>query len=366
MATETETKVDDVKPAEVKPAVVDERAVDLANQCESAIQMSAKAESDIAASHSLETYAKAGRAHFETIKCTKASLDYGREKAGLTSSWNASEYENVVDSITRRVRATNPELFENFDAIKEKPSAPSLNRERIQARILVALVADALLPLVGEGIWRLPYRIFFNYLRAERVFSFSKTKVVGELVVENMEFLKTHLGLMVEGKSSSASFLNALKAHFDSIDRAAKEAADANLTPDQRKLRDVGKKAGKIASTEIAKVGSVKKKLAQYLGEALSGTVPPEEVAKMVSTAAKTAKVVVPIGKMNVATLTPAELSNFLQQVVTRGGATLDDRKKLILTIIRHGSELAERRQQKRDAKAAAASNGVSAMALAV
>ena len=68
----------------------------------------------------------------------------------LSTTWTPAHYDDVIDSITRRVRAENPELFENFDALKEKPSNPSHSRERIHERVLVGLVADALVTLIGD------------------------------------------------------------------------------------------------------------------------------------------------------------------------------------------------------------------------
>ncbi len=359
----TEKKIEEQKP-ETTVKAVDEKAVKLANLEEDALKRSAQAESKIAASQSLRTYAEAGKAHLESIKCGKASLDYESERDGVASKWMPSSYDDVVDSITRRVRATNPELFADFDALKEKSSAPSKNRERIHNRVLVGIVADALVPLLGDRTWEIPYRLVANYLVADRVFKFSKAEVVGELRQDNVEFLKTQLGLLVDKKSNTASFLNALRAHFDGVDQAASDAANANLTPDERKLRESAAKEGKKAAKKEQTVGAIRSKLAQYMGTALSGTVSPDEVAKIIKTAAKTAKVTLPLGKMNPETITPAELSSFLQQVITKGGRSIEERKKLRMTIIRHGSELAERAASK--AKQKAALNGKPALAAAI
>ena len=79
-----ESKTTEQKP-ESQP--VDERAVKLANASESAIRVSAQAEAKIAASHSLATYAEAGRAHLDSIKCGKAGIDYECEKRGVPTTW---------------------------------------------------------------------------------------------------------------------------------------------------------------------------------------------------------------------------------------------------------------------------------------
>ena len=64
---------------------------------------------------------------------------------------------------------------------------------------------------------------------------------------------------------------------------------------------------------------------------------------------------------MNPETITPSELSSFLQQVITKGGRSIDERKKLRMVIVRHGSELAERAANK--AKQKALHNGKPALA---
>ena len=224
----------------------------------------------------------------ESIKCGKASLDYESERDGVASKWMPSSYDDVIDSITRRVRATNPELFADFDALKEKSSAPSKNRERIHNRVLVGMVADALVPLLGDRTWEIPYRLVANYLVADRMFKFSKAEVVGELRQDNVEFLKTQLGLLVDKKSNTASFLNALRAHFDEVDQAASDAANANLTPDERKLRADGREGRQEGCEERAdcRRDSARSSRSTW-ARALSGTVSPDEVAKIIKTAAK-------------------------------------------------------------------------------
>ena len=156
----------DSAPVEAKPleAKVDEVAVRLASASEQALAQSAKAEGDIIASQRLDVYATAGLAHLETIKCGKAIIDHACEVRGVASTWTVSYYEDQIDTITTRVRATHPELFVNFDAISEKQSPPSKNRERIHTRILVGLVAQSLAALIGEKVWSLPYRLVANYL----------------------------------------------------------------------------------------------------------------------------------------------------------------------------------------------------------
>jgi hypothetical protein len=355
----TETKVEEQKPETVK--AVDQMAVKLANLEEEALKRSAQAESKIVASQSFKTYSDAGNAHLESIKCGKASLDYESERDGVASKWMPSSYDDVIDSITRRVRATNPEVFADFEALKEKSAAPSKNRERIHNRVLVGMVAEALVPLLGDRTWEIPYRLVANYLVADRVFKFSKAEVVGELRQDNVEFLKTQLGLLVDKKSNTASFLNALRGHFDQVDQAASDAANAHLTPEERKRKASAASAGKTAAKKVQSESAVKTKLTQYVNTALSGQVSPEEVAKIIRTAAKTAKVTLPLGKMNPETITPAELSSFLQQVITKGGRSIDERKKLRLVIARHGSELADKARNK--AKEKAVHNGKPALA---
>ena len=149
-------------------------------------------------------------------------------------------YDQNIDSITNMVRATNPELFEGFRRLQGKVIDIGSQQEpaaQLAPAILVFMVADSLVSVVGEGVWSLPYRLFANYLIAERIFKFSKVDVVGGLRIENVEFLKTQLGLLIEKKSNTSSFLNALKHHFGEVDKAAVDAANAHLTPEERKLR---------------------------------------------------------------------------------------------------------------------------------
>lgn len=333
--------------AKVTPPAVDQRALKLASDSENAIAASAQAEADIAASQTLEVYAKAGRAHHESIKLGKAEIDYSCEKRGVPSIWTGSDYDTVIDTITRRVRAMNPELFMDFDAIKEDGKTPkaSNSSERIHTRILVACVADALVALISDKVWKLPYRLVANYLRAERIYTFNKKDVSGALRPENAEFLKINLQRVADGGMTSKEFLIALQNHYAAIDKATVDAANAHLTPQEREVKAKASAAGAKAAKKEQDVGSVRKSLSRDLATALSGVLPPADVADMVRDAAKAAKVSLPIGKMNPKTITPSELGSFLEQVITQGGATQEERKKLRQVIMRYGSELDQKRR---------------------
>ena len=122
---------------------------------------------------------------------------------------------------------------------------------------------------------------------------------------ENAEFLKTQLMLLVDGKSTTAGFLNALKGHYAELDKAAADAASANLTADERTKLAKAAQAGKAAGEQVQRVGAVKKKLAQYVSTALNGVVAPDEVIKIVKDAAKVANVPLAFGKLNPKTISP-------------------------------------------------------------
>jgi hypothetical protein len=355
----------DSAPAPKPEAKIDEIAVRLANASEQALVASAKAEGDILSSQRLDVYAKAGIAHLESIRCGKASIDHECEVRGVASSWNPSCYEATIDSITKRVRAAHPELFTNFDALAEKPVKSSHANERIHTRILVGLVAQSLAALIGEKVWSLPYRLVANYLVADRVFKFSKQDVVGELRIENVEFLRTQLGMVADGKATAASFLAALKAHFSAIDQAVLDEANSKLTPAERESKAKTQEAVASASEKQDKIAKVRKTLSVYLAKACNGAMSPDEIATAVKEAAKTAKVNLPIGKMDPRTITPAELSSFLDQVALKGGSSKEERKALKQIIMKHGSALAEQAIAKHKLSAAVNGHAKPAMAMA-
>ena len=348
MATEEKVEAPvEVKPAEVKPVVIDERKMRLMSACEVAIEASARAEADIAASKSLKTYAAAGLKHAETIRCEKAFVDYDCEKRGVATEWTPACYEKAIDKITRWSLVLSPELFGDFEALKEKSAPPSKNRERVHTRILVGLVSAALEAVLGEAVWLLPYGLVANYLIAEKLFKFSKADLGGSLVEANVEFLKTNLGLLASKATNTSSFLNALQTHFGEIKKAAEEAANAHLTPAERKLRVDAAAEGVKAVEAEKKTTAVREGFVKYLGQALAGNIAPDEVATMIASAAKSAKVSLPFGKLKPEELTVDDLDKFLESVVKRGGATQEIRRDLIKTIVKHGSRLEEQRKNK-------------------
>ena len=194
-----ETKVEGTDTVKPEPKKVDERAVALANQQEVALAKSAAMEGEIEASKKLSVYAAAGLAHVDTVTLWKASEDYACEKRGVATTWTPAKYDSAIGQITVRIRATSPEMFEDFDALKETPSkAPSNSNERIHTRLKVGLVYKILVGLIGEGVGNLPYRTVANYLVSDSangkagkgVFAFSKQDVSGEIRPEHAEFVK--------------------------------------------------------------------------------------------------------------------------------------------------------------------------------
>jgi hypothetical protein len=363
MASSEETKVEDgadtpVEGTEPKPepVKVDERAVKLANAQETNLAKSAALEGQIEANKKLRVYAKAGLQHAETVRSWKASKDYEAERNGVASSWNASWYKDAIGQITTRVRATNPELFEDFSALDEKPSkAPSNSNERIHTRLKVGLVYKALVALIGDKVGELPYRTVANYLVCDRIFKFSETDVIGELRAEHAEFLKKQLGLLCDGKSSSSSFLNGLKAHYAALDQEAIDKANANLTPEQRKLQETAALAAKEGAEAQEKLSKVRKGLASRLAQACAGLLSPDEIAEMVSEAARKAKIRLPLGELNPKKVTKEDLSAFLESVAMKGGKSPEERNGLKMTIIRVGSMLDAQARKRKEQKAASA-----------
>jgi hypothetical protein len=350
MASE-ETKVEgtstEVKP---EPKPVDERAVSLANAQETALARSAQLEGEIEASKTLAVYAAAGLAHVETVKCWKASIDYSCEKRGVTTSWNPAQYDSAIGQITIRVRATNPELFEDFDALNEKSTKPpSLSNERISTRLRVGILYNLLVDLIGDKVGKLPYRLAANYLVGPAILTFSKQDVKGTIHESHAEFLKTQLGLLCDGKSSSASFLAALKQHYADQEKEASDKADASLTPEQRKLRKQAADEGAKAASSEKEVSKVREALVKNLASACAGMVSPNEIAEMIRDAAKKAQVVIPIGKLNPINVTKDELSSFLKQVAEKGGRSKEERNALRMVIVRHGSLLAESANKRKE-----------------
>ena len=349
--TVDETKVEDASKPESKP--VDERAVTLANQQEAAIAKSAAMEGEIEANKKLSVYAAAGLAHVDTVKLWKASLDYACEKRGVASTWTPAQYDSAVGQITVRIRATNPELFEDFDALKEKPSkAPSNSNERIHTRLKVGAIYKSLVELCGDGVGNLPYRTVANYLVSDRIFNFSKQDVTGTIRPEHVEFLKTQLGMIISGKSTSASFVAALKGHYDDLDKEAEDKALANLTPDQRKARETAKKAAEEGRATVDAVSKIRKGLVTYLAQAMP-LMPPEDIAKMVTDAAKASKTILPIGNNDPTKITVDGLKAYLEMVATKGGRSNEERIGLRKTIISVGQMLSEQANKRREAKLA-------------
>jgi hypothetical protein len=250
MANETKenVKVEGTLSPEVKASpVVDTRAISLAKAQEDALAASARAEADIEASKSLATYSAAGLKHRDTILSYKASEDYACEKRGVATTWTPAIYDSAIGQITVRMRATNPEMFLDFDALKEdkerSKKAPSNSNERIHSRLMVGVVAELLVSIIGEKVWSLPYRVVANYLVYDRVVKFSKQDVKGELRPENAEFLRTNLSALADGKMSTAEFVAQLKQHYDDLAKEAADKAAANLTPEQRALAEKAKAA---------------------------------------------------------------------------------------------------------------------------
>jgi len=347
---ETAVKVEAPK---VEAPKVDERAVSLANQFEGALAKSAQAEGEILAKQTLRTYAAAGNAHLDTIRCGKASIDYQCEKNGVTSSWTASDYESQVDKITTRVRAAHPELYESFDALREKPKSTKLGRGEIYRHILAGVVSTHLVELVGDGVLDLSYRTVRNYLTTENVLQFSKTTLDSSLRIEHVEFFKTQLPLLISGKATSSSFLNALDAHYSAIEKAKTEASNANLTPAEIVVRDTADKAAKKAAHVQQQVSKVRENLASNLASACSGTMSPEEIAGMIVGAAGKAKVTLPIGKMDPKNVTAKWLAAFLEAVIKGGCANQEERKACRTLLVRLGSDLAAAANKKAQQKKA-------------
>lgn len=362
MASETkveETKVEGTDTPKVEAKPVDERAIKLATSQEIALTRSATLESEIEAGKKLRVYAVAGIAHAETVRCWKASCDYTCEKNGVATSWNPAKFDDAISQITVRVRSVMPEVFENFDALSEKSGNPSKTNERISTRLRVGLVYQALVTLVGERVGELPYRIVANYLAVERVFQFSKQDVTGAIRTEHAEFLKTQIGLLCDGKSTTASFLNGLKQHYVDLEKAAKDKSDANLTPAERALRDSAAAEGALAVEKQKKISLVRERLAKYFSMAIGGLIAPDETATILNDAMKKADKKLPIGGLSVATITPDELKLFLEQVVTAGGQTPKERKVMRQYIMAIGSKLGEQARERKAAKDEATTSAV-------
>lgn len=359
--TKTEEKPVEEKPVEGTPTPeakpIDERALSLAEHKRVALEASTKAEGEIEAAKTLAIYAKAGNAHVETVRCWKASIDYACEKRGVASSWSPAEFDSAISQITIAIRASNPELFENFEHLNEKASnRPSKANERISTRLRVGIVYNCLVSLMGEKAGQLPYRLAANYLATERILKFSKQDVDGVIREEHAEFLKTQLGLLIDGKSSNASFLNGLNQHFVDVEKAAADKAASHLTPAERLLRESAKKDQDDAEAEQAKISKVREGFAKYMASALV-LVSPDEIATMITSAAKKANKTLPIGQLDPAKMNAADLKSFLELVSTKGGASTDERKQLRETIMQVGNglaELARKRHEEKQAKKAA------------
>jgi hypothetical protein len=356
---------DEAKPEEPVKPKVDETAIRLSKLEDSALDASALAECQIAASQSLKTYAGAGDAHRNAILCRKASLDHESARDGVASKWSESIYWKQIGEIVIRVRAESPESFHESDSnVKEERSV-------IHKRILVGYMAQLLVPLIGDRAWEIPYRLVRNYLTADHILFFQPATVEGKIKDGYVEFLKTQLLLLIDKKSNTTSFLNALKEHRESLKKAAQDVVNANKTPEQRKTDEKVKEAKKVAGKAVDDEGAVKKKLAESLAAAVNGKLSPVEVVNMVRKAAKDADVELPlekkivhnIAKVDVATVTSEELKTFLVNVAAKGGADKAERRAIVQMIIRHGSDLADRQKARR--QQIAASNGQHAAAMA-
>ena len=144
----------------------------------------------------------------------------------------------------------------------------------------------------------------------------------------------------------------ALKKHYEDLEKEAQEKADANLTPQERKLRDTADKAKKEGEETVDKLSKIRKGLAGNLAAALEA-LPAEEIATMVRNATTKAEVILPLGKMDPKNITPVELEQFLQGVAKRGGRSDAERNVLRKTIVKTGQALAAQANKMKEAKAA-------------
>lgn len=354
-AVPTEEVVVETPKVEVK--TVDARAVQLASEQEAALSASVAREGEIEAGKKLSFYALAGIAHAATACAWKASMDYADDAKGVAHRWNSQWYKDAIGQITTRLRATNPEIFAD-----DEGKATSQGHERINVRLKVGLMYNELKSLIGEKVGNLPYRIVANYLVFDSVkgkplvpgiFKFSETEVAGEVRAEHAEFLKRELGLVCDGKSTSASFHNALAKHYDDLEKEAIAKANSMKTPEELKLAASAVAAAAEGAETADKVNKVRKGLATYVASACSGMMTPDEIGDMIGQAAKKQGISIPISKLNPETISKDELDRFLSLVASHGGKTQEERNKLRMTIVRHGTRLQDAANKRKEAAVA-------------